>query len=201
MSTNHFYYNIIVAGFGGQGVLVIGNLLAYAAMIEGKHVTYLPVYGVEMRGGTANCTVVISSQQIGSPVVGRPKAAIVMNLPSLIKYESLILPNGLLFLNSSLIEPKETFRKDIEIFSIPVNEIAINNGNPKLANMVALGAFNEKTKLVQMSSLFESLGKVLDERYHDLIPSNIEAIQLGAEFVRNSFTPTPTLPPREGGNL
>ena len=147
MSTNHFYYDIIVAGFGGQGVMVIGNLLAYAAMKEGKHVTYLPVYGVEMRGGTANCTVVISSQQIGSPVVGRPHAAIVMNLPSLIKYEPLILPKGLLFINSSLIDPKETSRKDIEILSIPVNEIAIENGNPKLANMVALGAFNRKNEI------------------------------------------------------
>jgi len=185
MSTNRFYYNLIVAGFGGQGVMVIGNLLAYAAMMEDKHVTYLPVYGVEMRGGTANCTVVISSQQIGSPVVGRPHAAIVMNLPSLIKYEPLILPNGLLFINSSLIEPKETYRKDIEILSIPVNEIAIDNGSPKLANMVALGAFNEKAKLVQMTSLFESLEKVLDERYHHLIPSNIKAIEIGAKFVES----------------
>jgi 2-oxoglutarate ferredoxin oxidoreductase subunit gamma len=183
MDSDPFYYDIIVAGFGGQGVLVIGNLLAYAAMIEGKHVTYLPVYGVEMRGGTANCTVVISSNHIGSPVVGKPHAAIVMNLPSLIKYEPLVLPNGLLFLNSSLIEPKETYRKDIEILSIPVNEIAIDNGNPKLANMVALGAFNEKIKLVQMTSLFESLEKVLDERYHHLIPSNIKAIEVGARFV------------------
>src|SRR4030066_2295056 len=98
--SNRFYYTIIVAGFGGQGVMVIGNLLAYAAMREGKYVTYLPVYGVEMRGGTANCTVVISSHQIGSPVVGKPHAAIAMNLPSLIKYEPLILPNGLLFINS-----------------------------------------------------------------------------------------------------
>jgi 2-oxoglutarate ferredoxin oxidoreductase subunit gamma len=185
MSSDRFYYNVIVAGFGGQGVLVIGNLLAYAAMMEGKQVTYLPVYGVEMRGGTANCTVVISSRQIGSPVVGRPHAAIVMNLPSLIKYEPLILPNGLLFINSSLIEPKETYRKDIEIFSIPVNEIAIDNGSPKLANMVALGAFNEKTKLVQMTSLFESLEKVLDERYHHLIPSNVKAIEIGAKFVQS----------------
>jgi 2-oxoglutarate ferredoxin oxidoreductase subunit gamma len=184
-SSNRFYYNIIVAGFGGQGVMVIGNLLAYAAMTEGKHVTYLPVYGVEMRGGTANCTVVISSHQIGSPVVGKPHAAIVMNLPSLIKYEPLILPSGLLFINSSLIEPKETYRKDIGILSIPVNEIAIDNGNPKLANMVALGAFNEKAKLVQMGSLFESLEKVLDERYHHLIPSNIKAIEVGAKFVQS----------------
>jgi 2-oxoglutarate ferredoxin oxidoreductase subunit gamma len=187
MSSDRFHYKLIVAGFGGQGVMVIGNLLAYAAMIEGKHVTYLPVYGVEMRGGTANCTVVISSHNIGSPVVGKPHAAIVMNLPSLIKYEPLVLPNGLLFLNSSLIDPKETHRKDIQILSIPVNEIAINNGNPKLANMVALGAFNEKTKLVQMTSLFEALKKVLDERYHPLIPSNIKAIQVGAQYVQNNL--------------
>jgi len=184
-SKNRFYYKLIVAGFGGQGVMVIGNVLAYAAMMEGRHVTYLPVYGVEMRGGTANCTVVISSDQIGSPVVGRPHAAIVMNLPSLIKYEPLILPNGLLFINSSLIEPKEANRKDIEMLPIPVNEIAINNESPKLANMVALGAFNEKANLVRMNSLFESLEKVLDERYHHLIPSNMKAIEIGAKFVQS----------------
>jgi 2-oxoglutarate ferredoxin oxidoreductase subunit gamma len=95
--SNRFYYDFVVAGFGGQGVMVIGNLLANAAMIEGKYVTYLPVYGVEMRGGTANCTVVISSHPIGSPVVGRPHAVMAMNLPSLIKYEPLVLPSGLLF--------------------------------------------------------------------------------------------------------
>lgn len=186
MTSNHSYYDFVVAGFGGQGVMVIGNLLAYAAMKEGKCVTYLPVYGVEMRGGTANCTVVISSRQIGSPVVGRPHAALVMNLPSLTKYGPLVLPNGLLFINSSLIDPEEAYRKDIESFSIPVNQIAIDHGHPKLGNMVALGAFNQKTELVQMTSLFESLEKVLDERYRHLIPSNIEAIEIGAEFVRNT---------------
>jgi 2-oxoglutarate ferredoxin oxidoreductase subunit gamma len=185
MGNDRFYYDVTVAGFGGQGVLVIGNLLAYAAMTEGRFVTYLPVYGVEMRGGTANCTIVISSQQIGSPVVGRPCAAIVMNLPSLIKYEPFILPGGLLFINSSLIEPKETCRKDIEILSIPINEIAIDHGNPKLANMIALGAFNQKTKLVQMTSLFQSLENVLDQRYHHLIPSNIKGIEIGARFVQS----------------
>jgi 2-oxoglutarate ferredoxin oxidoreductase subunit gamma len=185
MVNEKFYYDVIIAGFGGQGVMVIGNLLAYAAMKEGKYVTYLPVYGVEMRGGTANCTVVISSHQIGSPVVGRPHAAIVMNLPSLIKYEPQVLPEGLLLINSSLIDLKETSRNDIEMLSIPINEIAIDNGNPKLANMVALGAFTERTKLVQMTSLFESLEKVLDERYHYLIPSNIKAIRIGAEFVKS----------------
>jgi len=183
--SDRFYYDLIISGFGGQGVLAIGNLLAYAAMKEGRYVTYLPIYGVEMRGGTANCTVVISSREIGSPVVGRPHAAIVMNLPSLVKYEPRILPNGLLLINSSLIDPKETSRQDIELLPTPVNEIAIENGNPKLANMVALGAINEKTKLVQMTSLYESLEKVLDDRYHHLIPSNIKAIQIGAEFVQS----------------
>src|SRR5512139_1007705 len=139
MSGDRFDYKLIVAGFGGQGVMVIGNVLAYAAMMEGKHVTYLPVYGVEVRGGTANCTVVISSHDIGSPVVGRPHTAIVMNLPSLVKYEPLILPKGLLFINSSLIEAKEAYRKDIEILSIPVNEIAIDHGNTIRAIIVALG--------------------------------------------------------------
>jgi len=185
--SDRFYYNLIIAGFGGQGVLVIGNLLAYAAMKEGKHVTYLPTYGVEMRGGTANCTVVLSSHEIGSPVVGRPHAAIVMNLPSLVKYEPMVLPEGLLMINTSLIDLKETSRKDIEILPVPVNEIAIENGNPKLANMVALGAFIEKTKLVRMTSLFESFEKVLDERYHSLIPSNIKAVQIGAEFVQSTY--------------
>jgi len=185
MADDRFYYDVIISGFGGQGVMMIGNLLAYAAMKEERHVTYLPIYGVEMRGGTANCTVVISSEEIGSPVVERPHAAIVMNLPSLIKYEPRILPKGLLLINSSLIDLKETFRKDIEFLPIPVNDIAIDNGNPKLANMVALGAFVEKTKLVQMTSLSESLEKVLDERYQSLIPSNIEAIQLGAKFVKS----------------
>jgi 2-oxoglutarate ferredoxin oxidoreductase subunit gamma len=186
MKSDRFYYDVIISGFGGQGVLVIGNLLAYAGMKEGKHVTYLPVYGVEMRGGTANCTIVMSSNEIGSPVVGRPRSAIVMNLPSLIKYEPLLLPKGLLMINTSLIDLKEASRTDIELLSVPVNEVAIENGNPKLANMVALGAFVEKTKLVKMDSLLESLEKVLDERYHHLIPSNIKAIEIGAEFVRKS---------------
>jgi 2-oxoglutarate ferredoxin oxidoreductase subunit gamma len=201
MNSDRFYYDLIIAGFGGQGVMVIGNLLAYAAMKEGKHVTYLPTYGVEMRGGTANCTVVISSHEIGSPVVGRPHGAIAMNPPSLIKYEPRILPKGLLLINTSLIDLKGVSRNDIEILPVPVNEIAIENGNPKLANMVALGAFVEKTKLVRMNSIFGSFERVLDERHHSLIPSNIKAIQWGVEFIQNSFTPTLALPHPGGGNL
>src|SRR3990172_221538 len=185
MSSNHSYHNLIISGFGGQGVLVIGNLLAYAAMREEKQVTYLPTYGVEMRGGTASCTVVLSSKEIGSPIVERPHAAIVMNLPSLVKYQDRVLEKGLLLLNSSLIDSKEATRTDIEVVSIPANDIAVENGNPRLANMVALGAFIEKTKWVEMASIFESLNRVLDERYHHLIPGNIKAIQTGAEYIRN----------------
>ncbi len=185
MTTNPFYYDIIIAGFGGQGVLAIGNLLAYAGMKEGRHVTYLPTYGVEMRGGTANCTVVISSKEIGSPIVQRPHAVISMNLPSLLKYGLRVLPKGVLMVNSSLIDLKEVIRNDVDLLAIPVNDIAIENGNPRMANMIALGAFVEKTKLVQMSSIIDSLEKVFDERHHSLIPSNIKALQLGVEYVKN----------------
>ena len=184
MTNDRFYYNLVISGFGGQGVLIIGNLLAFAAMREGRHVTFLPIYGVEMRGGTANCTVVVSSQEIGSPVIERPHGAIIMNLPSLVKYQPRVLPKGLMLYNSSLIDAEEANRQDIELLPIPVNDIAIENGNPRLANMVALGAFIEKTKVVQMTSLFGSLEKVIDERYHALIPSNIKAIEKGAHFVK-----------------
>jgi 2-oxoglutarate ferredoxin oxidoreductase subunit gamma len=187
MTGDRFYHDVIISGFGGQGVMVIGNLLAYAAMNEGRRVTYLPTYGVEMRGGTANCTVVISSREIGSPVVGRPHSSIVMNLPSLIKYENLIQPGGLLLINSSLIDPRETSRKDIEILPIPANEIAISNGNPRLANMVVLGAFIEKMPVVRLTSLFGSFEKIFDERNHHHIPANIKGIEIGAEFVREKI--------------
>src|SRR4030043_192038 len=139
----------IFAGFGGQGVLSMGIILAQSAMAEGKNVTYLPTYGVEVRGGTANCTVVISSQEIGSPIVKSPHAAIVMNLPSLLKYEPAVLPGGFFLVNSSLIDLKEACRSDIQRIPIPVNDIAIENGNPKLANMIALGALIEKPQLVR----------------------------------------------------
>ncbi len=182
-----FYNDLVISGFGGQGVLIIGNLLADAAMREGRYVTFLPIYGVEMRGGTANCTVVVSSREIGSPVVEKPHSGIIMNLPSLVKYQPRLLSGGLLLLNSSLIDPREANRPDIEILPVPVNEIAIENGNPRLANMVALGAFIERTKLVRMTSLFESLEKVIDQRYHSLIPHNIKAIERGAQFAKSVF--------------
>jgi len=178
-------YALIIAGFGGQGVLIIGNLLAYASMREGKYVSYLPIYGVEMRGGTADCTVVMSSREIGSPLVERADGVIVMNPDSLLKYEKRVRENGLLFINSSLIKPEETSRQDVILLPIPFNDIALEMGNAKLANMVALGAFTEKTKRVQMATLFNAFESVLDKRYHSLIPANIKALEQGAEFVRS----------------
>jgi len=184
-ATDNAYHSLIIAGFGGQGVLLIGNLLAYAAMHEGKAVSFLPIYGVEMRGGTADCTVVASSQAIGSPIVDRAQAVIVMNLASLPKYEKKVEVQGLLIINSSLIEPTEVSRRDIEILPVPCNDIANQTGNPKLANMVALGAFLEKTKWFQRPSILQSFEKVLDKRYHPLIPSNMRALEKGAEFIRS----------------
>ncbi len=131
---------IIIAGFGGQGVMAMGQLLTYAGMIEGKHVSWLPSYGPEMRGGTANCSVIVSSEPVGSPVVVNSTTAIVMNKPSLDKFEPSVNKGGRLFINSSLIEQKSK-RDDIEVYYISANEIADELGNMRVANMVMLGAY------------------------------------------------------------
>jgi 2-oxoglutarate ferredoxin oxidoreductase subunit gamma len=178
------YHDVIMSGFGGQGILLIGNLLAYAAMSEGRYVTYLPAYGVEMRGGTANCTVVIASSPIGSPVVGSPTSTIIMNRPSLAKFQERLRPNGLLILNSSLVDPGEVTRGDIVCISCPANEIAAENGNARLANMVALGAYLEKTAIVQQDSIEKAFPQVLHQRHHHLIRANLGAIDKGRGWVR-----------------
>ena len=177
--------DMILAGFGGQGVLLIGKMLAYAGMKEGKEVSWLPSYGPEMRGGTCNCTVVVSDKPVGSPVVRTPRIVVALNRPSLDKFEPSVKEKGILLINSSLINPTEVSRKDIEVLPIPANDIAKENGHPRLANMVALGAFVEKTKLVRITSLFESFEKILDQRYHPLIPSNIKAVEEGGAFVQS----------------
>jgi 2-oxoglutarate ferredoxin oxidoreductase subunit gamma len=185
MPDRRIYHDVIIAGFGGQGILLIGNILASAAMTEGKHVTFLPTYGVEMRGGTANCTVVISTQEIGSPVIGKPLSAVIMNGPSLMKFENHLKPGGLLLLNSSLVDPGDVSRKEVELIPIPLNEIASQLGNAKLANMVALGAYVEKTRVIKGASIPDALSDVLDKRHHGMIPSNLEAIKKGREFIRD----------------
>jgi len=177
---------IIIAGFGGQGVMAIGQLLTYAGMIEGKHVSWLPSYGPEMRGGTANCNVVISSEDVGSPVVIDATSAIIMNKPSLDKFENSVVKGGKLFINSSLIDRK-CERDDIEVYYVPCNEIADKLGNSRVANMVMLGAFLEATKVVSIDSILQGFTKVFGERKANLIPINKEALEKGAEAIREQI--------------
>jgi 2-oxoglutarate ferredoxin oxidoreductase subunit gamma len=176
------YQEIIMGGVGGQGIMVIGNLLSQAAFMEDLNVTYIPIYGVEKRGGQADCTVVISNEEIGSPIVGYPQSCVIMSKPSLLKYAPKVKPHGLLLLNSSMVDPKEVPRKDLDLLPVPANEIAQEMKNDRLANMVVIGAFVEKTKVVSLDTLIAALPKIFDERHHHLIPANTEAIRKGAEY-------------------
>ncbi len=175
---------VIMAGFGGQGVMAIGKLLAYAGMIEEKHVTWMPSYGPEMRGGTANCAVVVSDEEVGSPLISKDgTAAIVMNLPSLAKFEDELVPGGKLIINKSLIDVEPT-RKDIEVYYVSANELAKELGNDKVANMVMLGAYLELTKIVEVESILHAFLKVFGENKTHLVPLNKEALEKGAAAVR-----------------
>ncbi|NTW04595.1 MAG: 2-oxoacid:ferredoxin oxidoreductase subunit gamma [Peptococcaceae bacterium] len=174
---------ILIAGFGGQGVLSTGQLLAEAGMVEGKHVSWIPSYGPEMRGGTANCGVTISDNPISSPVVTEPTTLIVMNRPSLEKFEKTVKKDGIIFINSSLIDIKAT-RKDVRVYYIPANEIAENIGNGKIANNVILGALIELTRVVTPGAVEKSLREVLPPHRHKMIPINLKALEAGAELVK-----------------
>jgi len=175
-------HEIIIAGFGGQGVMSMGQLLAYAAMIEEKQVSWLPSYGPEQRGGTANVSVIISDEPVGSPVITHPSAAIVLNKPSFEKFEPLVIPGGVLIVNTSLIDSKSK-RTDITIVEVNASELANEMGEPRIANSIILGAFLEVSKAVNQDSVLESLKKVLPERRHNLIPANKEALVKGAELI------------------
>lgn len=180
------YSDVIMAGFGGQGIMLIGDILAYAAMMEGKRVTYMPTYGVEMRGGTANCTVMISDEEIGSPTTGHPHAVIVMNGPSLDKFQPRVRPGGFLLVNTSLIEADSVTRDDIDVLLLPTNDVALELGNAKMANMVALGGYIERAKPLPMECIKQALPKVFPERLHKMIPLNEKAIDTGAEIAAAS---------------
>lgn len=173
--------DIIIAGFGGQGVLVLGQLITYAGMIEDKAVSWFPSYGPEQRGGTCNCSVVISDEEIGSPIVSKPTVAIVMNAPSLDRFEPTVAPGGLIVYNSTLIQQKPK-RDDVKVVAVPANEIADELGNARVANMVLLGAFIEATGLIDIASVQESLKQVLSERHHHLIPLNMQALERGRAY-------------------
>ncbi len=174
---------IIVAGFGGQGVMSLGQLLIYAGMLEGKHVSWLPSYGPEMRGGTANCNVIISDNPVASPIVTDATAVIAMNRPSLDKFEGSLVENGLLLINSSLID-KGAERDDIRAYDIPANGIADELGNSRVANMVMLGAYLEATGALKRESMVNALEEVFGGRKADLIPINKDALNRGAELIK-----------------
>ena len=175
---------IICAGFGGQGVMSMGQLLTYAGMLEGKEVSWLPSYGPEMRGGTANCNVMLSDSMIGSPIItDDATTAIIMNLPSLVKFESDVVAGGRILINSSLIE-KKVERTDVDAYYVPANEIAVELGNGRAANMVMLGAYLELVSPVAVDSIIEAFKKVFGERKAHLIPLNQAALEKGAEAVR-----------------
>jgi len=169
---------IIFAGFGGQGVLFAGQLLAYTALAEGKHVTWIPSYGPEMRGGTANCTVVISDQPIGAPVCRNPSMAAVFNNPSLEKYEPLVKPGGLLVINASLMVSPLT-RDDLEIVSIPATALAADLGDVKVANMILLGALLARRPLVALASVEAVLAEKLGARKAHMQALNLRALAQG----------------------
>jgi len=171
----------IISGFGGQGVISMGLSLAQAAMVEGKHVTYLPSYGAEVRGGTANCTVAISDEEIASPVASSPEFVVAMNQPSMMRFQNHLQSGGILFLNSSLIQA-DTSRDDIDIVRIPADAIAEKLGSPKSANMVMLGVLIKKSKLVSLASTVEGLKNTLKNK-QKLLDINEKALTTGYDLL------------------
>ncbi|MBE6038658.1 MAG: 2-oxoacid:ferredoxin oxidoreductase subunit gamma [Anaerofustis stercorihominis] len=174
---------IIMAGFGGQGIMLIGQLVTYAGMYEDKQVSWLPSYGPEMRGGTANCSVVVSDKEISSPIITKATSAIIMNNPSLEKFEPAVEPGGDLYINSSLVDLEPT-RTDINIFRIPANDIAEKLGNPKGANMVILGAYLGRHPVVGIDTIRQVLDKTMTGSKARFVPINIEAIKEGMALVK-----------------
>lgn len=172
----------IFAGFGGQGVLSMGLNLAQAAMIEDKFVTYLPAYGAEVRGGTANCTVAISDEEIASPVASAPEFLVVMNQPSLLRFQNQVESGGVLLVNSSLVET-DLMRGDVEVIKVPANDVADKLGNPRAANMVMLGALINKSNLVSLDSIIEGLKESLKGKTN-LVVGNEAAFKAGFDLVK-----------------
>lgn len=172
----------VFAGFGGQGVLMMGYILAVSAMRGGKNVTYLPSYGAEVRGGTANCTVVVADEEIFSPVASSPDYAVIMNKPSLLKYEGTMKQGGLLVLNSSLTGT-ELFRDDLEVIKIPANDISKELGSDRIINMIMLGAFVTKTNITTLDSIMDGLAEITKAKKASLMKLNRKALDRGSEYV------------------
>ena len=173
--------NILISGFGGQGVLFTGKFLAYEGLLEDMEVTWLPSYGPEMRGGTASCSVIISDTPIGSPLVPNPDVLIAMNLPSLDKFEAAVVPGGMVFYDSSLIA-REVVRTDIKAFGIPATKMANDAGFPTLANMIVMGKMLKETGMFPSEAIDKTIAKVVSARKQNLVELNKKAIQLGYEL-------------------
>lgn len=173
----------IFSGFGGQGVLSIGFTVANAAMFEGKYVTYLPSYGVEVRGGTANCTVVVSDEEIASPVASDPEFVVAMNQPSFVRFQSILQSGGLLCVNSSIVDTTSA-RSDIEVLTVPTSELAEELGTIKVANMIMLGAFVKASNIISFDFLIKNLTAVLGEGKAKLIKLNKDALELGYNYIK-----------------
>ena len=174
-------FEIVIAGFGGQGLLFAGKVLAYAGLVEGRQLSWLPSYGPEMRGGTANCNVILSDNPVGSPIVEHPNVLMVMNNPSLDKYENAVQPGGTVFVDSTLIGRK-LMRTDVEAVYIPATQMAIDMGVPTLANMILLGAIIGRTGCIDFGSVETALHKVIPARKANLFDVNMQALNAGREF-------------------
>lgn len=174
-------HELLAAGFGGQGVLSMGMTLAYAGMIEGKEITWMPSYGPEMRGGTANCIVIVSDTRISSPILSTFDTVVALNQPSVDKFEKAVKPGGLFLYDSTNIISPPT-RTDMQVLGLAASTEAVKLKNTKTMNMIVLGAFLERTHVLKQESILEALRKVLPERYHHLIPLNEEALRRGREL-------------------
>lgn len=184
-STNHFCEEVIIAGFGGQGIISAGKLLAQTAMQAERRVTYMPSYGAEVRGGTANCMVVVSDEPIANPVVTKPNSLIAMNKASLNKFGPRIKPAGLLVMNTSLIDTEPDLDESIEVVALPIDDLAAELGSPKSANMVAIGAYLQARGYMTPEEAAKALPFVFAKRHHASLPVNAQALRRGAEFVIN----------------
>jgi 2-oxoglutarate ferredoxin oxidoreductase subunit gamma len=171
---------ILIAGFGGQGILFAGKFLAYKGLMEDKQFSWLPSYGPEMRGGTASCSVIISDEPVGSPIVSTPNLLVAMNLPSLDKYESTVAPGGTIIVDSTLIERKVA-RDDVNVVYIPATGLASENGMPTLANMIIVGKILKIYDEFNAEGVNAARGKVISARHQDMLQFNLKAMELGAD--------------------
>lgn len=175
---------VIIAGFGGQGILLLGKALAYMGMREGKCVSLIPSYGAEMRGGTAHCQIILSTLPIPYPFVEKPSTLLIMNRPSLDKFEGKVKEKGLILLNTSLVD-REVERKDVNVVKVPANIIAEKVGNLRVANMVMLGAYLERKRIIPLEKAMRIIEEVIPPHWHSLVEVNREALKKGIDWVRN----------------